>query len=122
MNKITEKTDDLAQEPIDVLDQEIRDLWKKDETERINPKVAQNMFKKLKEQIDLINDKPGNRKYLEEFTERKEKNEKKGRNVNKYILDGIGRINIKTTTGQSKFKQYKERENLDINNATIDHK
>ena len=67
MDKIRKTTDVLAQEPIDILDQEIRDLWKKDETERTNPKVAQNMFKKLKEQIDIINDKPENRKYLEEF-------------------------------------------------------
>ena len=62
MNKPTEATNSLPQEPIDKLDQEIRDLWHKDSTERVNPIVAKNMFEKLKEQIDLINNKPENRK------------------------------------------------------------
>ena len=122
MNKPTEATNSLPQEPIDKLDQEIRGLWHKDSTERVNPIVAKNMFEKLKEQIDLINNKPDNKKYLEEFSQWKEKSEKKSRNINKYILESIHRINIKTTTGKSKFKEYKEREGLDINNATIDHK
>ncbi|MEI6774250.1 MAG: hypothetical protein WCL18_05700 [bacterium] len=122
MNKPTNETDSLGQQPIDTLDEEIRSLWSKDPKERTDPKVAQHMFEKLKAQIDIINNNPENRKYLEEFVKWQQKSKDKKRDSNTYILEGISKINIKTTTGQSKFANYKERKSLDINNATIDHK
>jgi len=76
------------QEPIDLVEEQMRDLKKDDNAEseeslkkRMDPKFIKEMYNGLKKEIDSINDKPENKKYLEEFKKTRNAYEKRGKNI-----------------------------------------
>lgn len=121
------------QEPIDVIEEEVRDIWKTEggeETQlkkeniekRTNPKFVQEMFNGLKNEIDYINNKPDNKRYFEEFLKAKKTYEKRWKNILELLKEGLKTLNITTTTGKSKFDENNKKRPVDYNDSDIDGK
>jgi SMC interacting uncharacterized protein involved in chromosome segregation len=81
-------TETNKQEPIDLVEEQMRSLRENNKemskesiNKRKDPEFVHEMYNGLKKEIDMINNKPENKKYLEGFKKTKKAYEKRGTKV-----------------------------------------
>lgn len=93
-----------------------------DEDKRLDPKTAEMIYHGLKKEIDMVNDKPENNRYLDVFSKWERIHKMEWLDIIDEIKKRISTVNFKTNTSKAKYEDSKEREDVEINQATIDGK